>query len=511
MNFTDTRSGVTNDLTFSEVIVKGIASSGGLFVPVEIPRISRDRLRSLAELPYWQRAATVYRLFDIDMDDQTIDTVMQQAYGSQWSSKQIAPITTLDKHLHILELTHGPTSAFKDIALQCMPRFLSVAIENLRAKGKLEHDLLILVATSGDTGKAALDGFGNRAHTDIVVFYPEDGVSDLQKTQMATSGGDNVMVYAVRGNFDDCQSAVKHTFGNEEFTEWLRTNKSLRFSSANSINWGRLMPQIVYYLSACADLMAHGQLDEDQVLDISVPTGNFGNILGAWYAKQMGAPIGRLICASNINNVLSDFLQTGTYDISNRPFFTTPSPSMDILVSSNLERLLYHLAGAQQTTRWMEELKTTGTFSVDDHTRKTLQTEFVGDWANDNASLEMVARCWQTHHYLIDPHSAIALEVALRTTHPNPTLVVATAHWAKFAPNVLRALLGVGAGQPLPAPYADHSDFETLDDVALLAPGCAPVPEPIERLRNTPIRFTHVIDATPQAIENAVRDWLDSV
>jgi threonine synthase len=511
MKFTDTRTGAENGLSFSEVIVKGIAPSGGLFVPTSLPEINLDEIRALAHMPYWQQAAFVYRLFDLDIDGQIIDQVMQDAYGSQWASAKadvVAPLTTLKDDVHVLELTHGPTSAFKDMALQCMPRLLSVALDDLKSRGALSDDLLVLVATSGDTGKAALDGFADRAGTSIIVFYPEDGVSDLQKKQMTTQAGDNVAVFALSGNFDDCQNAVKSAFVDDEFSDWLAENNGLRLSSANSINWGRLMPQIVYYLSACGRLMTGGQLKDGQLLDIAVPTGNFGNILGAWYAKQMGAPIGRLICASNSNDVLCDFINEGVYDISDRPFFVTPSPSMDILISSNLERLLYHLAGAEKTVKWMNELKTEGSFTVDDQTLDALQEGFVGGWIGDDESLRRIERCWRKYRYLIDPHTAVGLDIALQERGENPVLVVATAHWAKFAPSVLRALLKVGFDEDLLEPYARHNDFETLNDVTAIAQGCAPVPQSIEGLRTTPARFKQVIDPTPDAIKGAVQDWL---
>jgi threonine synthase len=514
MKFTDTRTGTENGLSFCEVIVKGIAPSGGLFVPTTIPQIDLDEIRTLAQLPYWQQAAAVYRMFALDIDDYVIDEVMQDAYGSQWASAEsdtVAPITTLKDDVHVLELTHGPTSAFKDMALQCMPRLLSVALDKLKNRGTLNDDLLILVATSGDTGKAALDGFADRPGTSIIVFYPEDGVSDLQKKQMTTQAGDNVAVFAVRGNFDDCQNAVKSAFADDQFSDWLVENNGLRLSSANSINWGRLMPQIVYYLSACGRLMADGLLKDGQLLDIAVPTGNFGNILGAWYAKQMGAPIGRLICASNSNDVLCDFINEGVYDISDRPFFVTPSPSMDILVSSNLERLLYHLAGAEKTVQWMNELKTEGCFTVDEQTLDALQEGFVGGWIGDDESLRRIERCWRKYQYLLDPHTAVGLDIALQERGDNPVLVVATAHWAKFAPSVLRALLKVGFDEDLPEPYAHHSDFETLDDVASIAQNCAPIPQAIEELRTMPARFNQVIDSTPDAIKTAVQDWLGGV
>ncbi|MCL2491286.1 MAG: threonine synthase [Coriobacteriia bacterium] len=508
MNFTDTRTGIANDLAFSDVIVKGIAPSRGLFVPIEIPEISLDELTGLAELPYWGQAACIYRLFGIDLDDEMIDAIMQQAYGDQWEDRAIAPLAKLTDGTHILELYRGPTSAFKDMALQCMPLFLSAAHEKLRDAGRLDNDLLVLVATSGDTGKAALEGFEGRLHTNIIVFYPEEGVSDLQKKQMTTQAGDNVAVFGVRGNFDDCQNAVKAAFADREFNEWLDKSAGLKLSSANSINLGRLLPQVVYYLSAVSRLIAAGELADGQLLDIAVPTGNFGNILAAWYAKQMGAPIGRLICASNSNNVLTDFIKTGVYDISDRPFYETPSPSMDILISSNLERLLYHLAGAEKTTEWMEKLKDKGVFTVDDATHMALQRDFIAGWRSDDESLARIRHCWKKNRYLIDPHTAVGIDVARDVKGTDPVMVVSTAHWSKFAPSVLRGLLDVSFDDELPAPYTDHSDFETLDDVVTLAEGASAVPTSIDDLRKSKIRFEEVIDATPESIIDAVRDWV---
>jgi len=509
MKFTDTRSGIEHNLAFSDVIIKGIAPSKGLFVPTELPKLSREELDALAQMPYWKQAAYVYRLFGIDIDDEAIDEVMRHSYGAQWTSDEVTPVIGLGDDVFLLDLSGGPTSAFKDLALQCMPRFFSEVIEAMQRDGRLDADLLILVATSGDTGKAALEGFADRAHTSIVVFYPEEGVSDLQKRQMQTQTGDNVAVFGVRGNFDDCQNAVKDAFADQSFNERLLATANLKLSSANSINWGRLMPQTVYYLSACARLMASGSLAAGQLIDIAVPTGNFGNILAAWYAKQMGAPIGRLICASNSNNVLTDFITTGVYDVTDRAFYTTPSPSMDILISSNLERLLFHLAGARRTAQWIEQLNTTGRFEVDGETLASLQRDFVGGWIDNDQSLQRVKRAWLEHHVLLDPHTAVALDVALAHKTDNPLLVAVTAHWSKFAPSVLRALLDVGFSDPLPAHLTQVTDCETLDTVIALAPGCSAVPGPIAALGSTPARFTTVIDADPDDIKEAVMGWIE--
>ncbi|MDZ4178730.1 MAG: threonine synthase, partial [Coriobacteriia bacterium] len=343
--YLDTRDLDATRPTFSSAVVKGIAEGGGLYVPERLPELTLDEILAFATWPYQRRASAIFTRFGVDMSSERIDALMAQAYGCQWDDERIAPVIEVRPDMHVLELWHGPTSAFKDMALQCMPLFFSESIDLLRARGEAQEDYLILVATSGDTGKAALEGFADRDHTRIAVFYPAEGVSDIQRKQMVTQRGDNVMVYGVRGNFDDCQNAVKAAFADDAFNDELKRRHGLRLSSANSINWGRLLPQIVYYVSAYADMVASGGVKPGEPMDVCVPTGNFGNILGAYYARLMGVPIGRLICASNENNVLSDFIATGVYDISGRAFVTTPSPSMDILISSNLERLLYHLAG----------------------------------------------------------------------------------------------------------------------------------------------------------------------
>ena len=338
VEFFDTRGNVSEPYSFTKALVAGLAPGGGLFVPNRIPHFSLEDITALAKLPYHQRAAAVYKAFGINLPDEQIDQLMAQCYGDNFNNEAICPITSLDENTHVLELWHGPTSAFKDMALQCLPRFFSASAQALREEGKLDNSFCILVATSGDTGKAALEGFKGVDGVSIGVLFPDGGVSDIQRKQMVTTTGGNVQVWAVRGNFDDCQTGVKRVFADADFNQRLMSERKVALSSANSINWGRLMPQIVYYISSYSQLVADGKLEAGQLLDVCVPTGNFGNILACWYAKQMGTPIGLLMCASNENRVLTDFINTGTYDISNRPFVLTPSPSMDILVSSNLER-----------------------------------------------------------------------------------------------------------------------------------------------------------------------------
>jgi threonine synthase len=366
----------------------------------------------------------------------------------------------------------------------------------------------VLVATSGDTGKAALDGFADRPHTRIAVFYPADGVSELQRLQMVTQRGENVAVFGVRGDFDDCQNAVKAAFDDDTFTEALRAERGLRLSSANSINWGRLLPQIVYYVSAYADMVASGGVKPGAPMDVCVPTGNFGNILGAYYARAIGTPIGRLLCASNENNVLSDFIATGVYDVSERRLVTTPSPSMDILISSNLERLLFELTRDGRRVRgWIDELKELGRFRVDMDTFQRVREVFLGDWATNDESLATIRRVWEQYGFLLDPHTAVAWEVAERLRGDAPVLVVSTAHWAKFGGDVYRALAGIPAAGDLPADVVGLGPLELLGRVSDMAEG-QPIPRALAELGDVPERFTEVVDGTMEGVEGAVAGWL---
>ena len=506
--YTDTRGLDSSRPTFSQAVVKGIAPGGGLFVPEELPTFALGEILALSAMPYWQRAATVFERFGVDVAPGRVAALMQTAYGPQWDDERIAPVVEVVADMHVLELWHGPTSAFKDMALQCMPLFFSEAVETMQAAGELADDYLVLVATSGDTGKAALDGFADRAHTGIVVFYPDGGVSDVQRLQMVTQRGENVGVFGVRGNFDDCQSAVKAAFSDESFNAELHEKHGLKLSSANSINWGRLLPQIAYYVSAYADMVASGGVKPGAPMDVCVPTGNFGNILGAYYARLVGVPIGRLLCASNENNVLADFIATGTYDISARPFVTTPSPSMDILISSNLERLLYHLADAEAVRGWMAELASKRRFTVDRATFAAVRGLFSGDWVTNDESLATIARVYAETGYLMDAHTAVAWEVAERLRGEDPVLVVSTAHWAKFGADVYRALTGVPYGGALEGDAARMSGLQLLDEVRRLAPGGAPIPAPLAELGTLPERFAGVVDAGRDGIEGAVWEWL---
>lgn len=506
IRYRDTRGAITRTRTYSEAILEGIAPGGGLFVPERLPELSLEQLLSLAALPYHARAAAVYEAFGLDVPAARTREIAAAAYGANFDDPQVAPVRDVAPGRHVLELWHGPTLAFKDMALQCMPLYFSEALEQAHETGATGLDFLILVATSGDTGVAALNGFADRARTKICVFYPDAGVSALQELQMVTQPGENLTVFRLGGDFDDCQNAVKAVFDDEAFAAELASRHRLSLSSANSINWGRLMPQIAYYASAYADLAARGAVGSGVALDVCVPTGNFGNILAAYYAKRMGVPLGRLLCASNTNNVLFDFLGSGVYDISARSLVKTPSPSMDILVSSNLERLLFDLCGDSELIgAWMRDLKAHGRFTVDDATRQKLQAGFTGAWIDNDACLRTIGRVQREQGYLLDPHTAVAWEAAERLGGEAPTLIVSTAHWSKFAADVVRGLTGVPAGAPVPG-AAD--DLELLDRVTELAPGAA-IPPQLQAVRERPRRFDARVEAGREAVESSLRGWLD--
>jgi threonine synthase len=511
--YIDTRGEAGESLTFTQAILAGIAPGGGLYVPKVLPRLTLDEVTSLAALPYAYQAAYLYRRFGVDLPADKVGSLMAAAYGKAFDTPVIAPVTTVAPGTHVLELWHGPTSAFKDMALQCLPHFFSAAIEQRRAAGDeaARNDYLILVATSGDTGKAALEGFKDRAHTGIVVFYPSGGVSDMQYLQMATQQGGNVGVFGVRGNFDSCQTSVKGAFSDEDFAALLEDEYGLKLSSANSINWGRLLPQVVYYVSAYAQLVAKGELAAGEELDVCVPTGNFGNILACYYAKEIGVPIGRMFCASNENRVLTDFINTGTYDISEREFVLTPSPSMDILVSSNLERQLFELSGrdAGAVAGWMRELRENKRFSVDRGTFERMRSLFSADWVSNSDSLAVIRAVFERYGYLLDPHTAVGWEVAERLRGENPVLVVATAHWAKFGADVYRALHGTAAGKPLSKEVRGLGGVELNRRIARET-GVNDIPARLDALDEGQVRFRGTCDGTTDGVKGAVVDWLES-
>lgn len=507
--YIDTRGCIDQPVEFTEAVINGLADGGGLYVPQHIPELALDEICELAQLPYAQRAARIYKAFGVDLPAQVIDELMAQAYGDNFDDERICPITSLDADTHVLELWHGPTSAFKDMALQCLPRFFSASAAQLREQGKLNHDFLILVATSGDTGKAALEGFRDLPHVSISVMYPDGGVSDIQYRQMATQRGSNVNVWGVRGNFDDCQTGAKNVFGDAAFAEKLLSEHGVSLSSANSINWGRLLPQVVYYVSAYSQLVADGKLAAGAPLDVCVPTGNFGNILAAYYAKRMGVPIDMLYCASNENRVLTDFINTGTYDISDREFILTSSPSMDILVSSNLERQLFELTGrnGEAIRQWMADLADARCFRVDAETFRRVRENFSADSVDNATCLATIREVLDAHDYLLDPHTAVAYAAAQNLRGENPVLIASTAHWAKFGNNVYRAIHGIEPSGELPADVAALTGCE-LNKLIAEETDKHHIPAGLANLDTMQVRFTEVIDNDVEAIEDAAEAFL---
>ncbi len=483
MNYKSTRDSSVC-VKSSEAIVKGLSYEGGLFLPESIPAVDIDFTASLAPLSYKERAKKVLSLFLTDFTEDEIDYCVSGAYDTNFSSEKVAPVTKLDEKKHILELWHGPTCAFKDMALQILPYLLTTSMKKIG----IDKEVVILVATSGDTGKAALEGFRDVEGTKIIVFYPVDGVSRIQKLQMATQEGDNVYVASVKGNFDDAQSGVKMIFTNPDCEKKLEENKKA-FSSANSINWGRLVPQIVYYFSAYADMLEKGDIEKGEKINVCVPTGNFGNILAAYYAKCMGLPVNKLICASNMNNVLTDFIKTGTYD-RNRNFHTTISPSMDILISSNLERLLYLISNdSDKVSSYMESLKTDGKYTVDENIKSVVTENFAGGFCSDEDAKETICEHKKKYGYTMDTHTAVAVKVyddyVKETGDETKTVIASTASPFKFNEAVLTAL-----GEDV----SDKDEFELLG--ALNAASGMEIPASLDELRVKEIRFTDIYEKT---------------
>lgn len=440
MFYTSTRDKSVR-VTAAEAITQGISKDGGLFVPETIPQISMEDVVELSKLDYRGRAKRILSLYLTDYTKEELDYCVDGAYSDgKFSSEKVAPLASLSESVNVLELWKGPTCAFKDMALQLLPYLLTVAASKTAA----DKTIVILVATSGDTGKAALEGFKDVKNTKILVFYPNDGVSPMQKLQMTTQEGANVGVCAINGNFDDAQSGVKAIFTNPEIAAKLN-EKNMAFSSANSINWGRLVPQIVYYVSAYCDLIANDIIKPGDEINVDVPTGNFGNILAAYYARKMGLPIKTLICASNANNVLTDFLKTGTYD-RNRQFYTTASPSMDILISSNLERLLFDLSGQDDklVSDWMKKLASDGKYTVTDDVNEKISALFDAGCCDDEMTKATIRETYEQEHYLCDTHTAVAVNVygqyAERTGDKTPVVIASTASPFKFSASVLDAV-----------------------------------------------------------------------
>lgn len=448
----------------SQAILKGISEEGGLFVPDSMPWFSYDDIKDLTEKSYVQRAVAVLGRFLSDFTEEELEDCLGRAYTREkFETDSIAPIYMLENNLYLLELWHGPTCAFKDMALQVLPHLLTMA----KAKQGVDKTALVLVATSGDTGKAALEGFKDVDGTKIIVFYPEDGVSNMQKLQMTTQDGGNVRVCAVKGNFDDAQNGVKAIFTDKSVQESI-SRRGMFFSSANSINWGRLAPQIAYYVSAYCDLIKNSRIVCGERINVVVPTGNFGNILAAYYAKKTGIPINKLICASNANNVLTDFIKTGVYD-RNRPFYTSISPSMDILISSNLERLLFDFTGCddEKIRGWMSELAKNGRYETDDAVKSKLMEHFSAGFCGDEETRATIKEIYQKYNYICDPHTAVALNVyeQYRKTADDgtKTIIASTASPFKFSGNVLEAVKGKASSQDEFVKISELSELSMLN------------------------------------------------
>ncbi len=477
-------------LEASQVIAQGISSEGGLFVPERLPDI-RGELSEMAGLGYKELASKIFKLFLTDFTDEQISYCVENAYASEKFGGEPVKLISLPEaagNMHLLELWHGPTCAFKDMALQILPYFLTVSL----AKSAPGREAVILVATSGDTGKAALEGFRDVPGTRVIVFYPQDGVSPVQKRQMATQEGRNVNVCAIEGNFDDAQTAVKKIFTDIKI-KYALSEHDFIFSSANSINWGRLLPQIVYYFYAYFQLCKGGKLAVGEPMNAAVPTGNFGNILAAYYAREMGLPIKKFICASNSNKVLTDFINTGVYD-RRREFYTTSSPSMDILISSNLERLLYALSGEDSgvLSGWMEQLSAQGHYDVGSGLHSKIQELFFGGCCDDSATAHAIARVWNNDSYLLDTHTAVALDVYRQYIESTgdistPTVIASTASPYKFVGSVLGAL----------EPPCGSDEYENISRLEALTGTQAPVQ--LKTLRDKPVRFSTVIESSQAA------------
>ncbi len=487
MNYISTR-GYDRKYSAAEAIITGIAPDGGLFVPETIPQISAGEIEEMKNMQFFQISARVLSKYLTDFTEAELLEFAQAAYDEEKWGENPIPLVQLNAYNdreYILELWHGPTCAFKDVALQMLPHLMTASVK----KTGINKKICILTATSGDTGKAALEGFKDLPGTEIIVFYPTGGVSDAQKLQMVTTEGSNTHVIAVNGCFDDAQTGVKKIFGDEAFAAKLDEN-GIMLSSANSINWGRLAPQIAYYVYSYVELLRQEKIGKGEEINIVVPTGNFGNILAAWFAKQMGIPVRKLICASNRNKVLCDFFSTGTYD-RNREFFKTTSPSMDILISSNLERLLYEVTGGNsaQVIEWMTGLNTEGKYSVDKDTLKSLQHSFVGGFADETGVAKTILDVYDRTDHVIDTHTAVGFNIYgryhTRSNDETKTVFVSTASPFKFAPAVMDSIRGAGysGGRSIETVIKELSDESGLE-----------IPKSIAELGTKEIRHKDVID-----------------
>ena len=493
MNYQSTRGISNENLSSAQIIKQGLARDGGLFIPESIPALTFDEIKELCNDSYPVRAAKILAKY---LTDYTYDELLadcEAAYCKESFPDGAAPLVKVHNNIHSLELWHGPTSAFMDMALQIMPRLLSRAL----VKTGEQRTALILVATSGDTGKAALEGYKDIDGLKIMVYYPNNGVSEIQKLQMVTQTGNNVNVCSINGNFDDAQSGVKVIFSDKDAEAYLN-ERGYFFSSANSINWGRLAPQIVYYVSAYCDLLTSGEIELGDKINVCVPTGNFGNIFAAYLAKLMGLPIGKLVCASNTNNILTDFLATGKYD-RNRDFHCTMSPSMDILISSNLERLLCFTAGKEKTNEYMKKLAQCGCYEVDADVKAKIDENFKGYYADESSCAATIKDYFENHNYLSDTHTAVALYSAEQYINESgdttPMVVASTASPYKFAADVC---LSLGHDKP----------EDDLDALALLNKiSGMDISYPLKDLDKREVRFTKTVD--PKEMLDAVKEYLD--
>ena len=467
-------------VTASQAILKGLAEDGGLFVPDSIPALDKS-LKELSEMTYQQVAYEVMKLFLTDFTKEELENCINRAYDSKFDTEVIAPLAYAEG-AYYLELFHGATIAFKDMALSILPHLMITSAR----KNNIKNEIVILTATSGDTGKAALAGFADVEGTRIIVFYPKNGVSPIQEKQMVTQKGANTLVVGIKGNFDDAQTGVKKMFGDKELEKEL-AEKGFQFSSANSINIGRLVPQIVYYVYSYAQLLKEEKITDGEAINVVVPTGNFGNILAAFYAKNMGLPIAKLICASNTNKVLYDFFESGNYD-RNRDFHLTSSPSMDILISSNLERLIYRIAGnnAERNAELMADLSSKGIYSITDEEKKGLK-DFYGGYADEKETAEEISRVYKACGYVMDTHTAVASSVyhkyEEKTGDKTVTVIASTASPFKFTRSVMNAI---------DPKYDSMDDFALVDELSKIAN--VKIPQAIEDIRTAPVVHDHVCE-----------------
>ena len=488
--YKSTRSNQT--VKASEAILKGLASDGGLFVPVTLPKLNVS-IDELKDMSYQEVAYAVMKEFLTDFTEEELKDCINKAYDKKFDTEEIAPLVKADG-AYYLELFHGPTIAFKDMALSILPHLLITSAK----KNNVKNDIVILTATSGDTGKAALAGFADVPHTKIIVFYPKGGVSPIQEKQMVTQKGDNTFVVGIKGNFDQAQSGVKAIFGNKELEKEMDA-AGFQFSSANSINIGRLVPQVVYYVYAYSRLLKEGEIAEGEKINVVVPTGNFGNILAAYYAKNMGLPINKLICASNDNKVLYDFFTTGSYD-KNREFILTTSPSMDILISSNLERLIYKIADCDdaKNKELMTSLATTGRYEITEEMKAEL-ADFYGNYATEAETANVIKSIFEETGYVIDTHTGVAAEVYKKykkdTNDTTKSVIASTASPFKFTRSVMNAI---------DSKYDAMSDFELVDELSKI--GNVKVPNAIEEIRTANVLHDTVCEVSE--MENVVKKFL---